>query len=96
MARRSGGGWGLIGVVVVVTIVLLLWAKNARRVAPTAMDVRSGGAAAAAEPEAAEEVRSGRLPDLGDMREATSAYTEHVDETRAAIDAAIDGPEDER
>lgn len=70
---------------VVVAIVLLIATEAWKKVMPTAsqairpdspQSVRANG-----EEEAAEEIRSGALPDLNDMKERTGAHSQDVEDT---------------
>ena len=88
--RGKGGGFGIVMLLVVVAIVLLLTAKNWKAVAPTAMQVTNPGAAGPVddhgETGAGQAVRSGRLPDLNEMRQSTDAHAEQVQEMLEEIE----------
>jgi uncharacterized membrane protein len=71
--KRQGGGFGIIMLLVVMVIVLMLVARKWTSVAPNAIEA---GAA----------VRSGGLPNLGDMQRETGAHTQQVQETLQQID----------
>ncbi len=80
--RKMGGGFGMLMLVIVLAIVLLLAARNWQAVAPTAAQVADPGNAATVEDhgqtEAGEAIRSGRLPDLNEMRQSTAAHSDRV------------------
>lgn len=92
MARKiGGGGLGFLVLVIVAAIGMYLWAKDAERLAPTALSLQDGGAAAFSQPEAAQELRSGRLPRVHEMKQETDRYAADVEAARAEIDASVDG-----
>ena len=94
MSKRLPG-FGLVMLVVVLAVVLVLVARSWRAVAPTAIQVSSPELAGSVhdhgESRAAAELRSGQLPNLGDMRQNTSA---HADEVQRALDG-LGAPEAE-
>ena len=95
MARKiGGGGLGFLVLVIVAAIVMYLWAKDAERLAPTALSLQDGGASAFSQPEAAAELRSGRLPRVHEMKQATDQYAADVEAARTEIDASVDGDSD--
>jgi hypothetical protein len=76
------GGVGLLALLVVLLIVLLLVAKNWQMIAWTTQP----GANHHGEAEAAEEVRSGELPDLQQTRSTTDDHTDAVNTALEQID----------
>jgi hypothetical protein len=76
------GGIGFLALLVVLVIVLVLVAKNWQMIAATT-DV---GVGHHGEAEAAEEVRSGELPDLQQTRSATDDHTAEVNSALEQID----------
>lgn len=99
MRNRGGssGSFGLLALVIVAAILLFLYARNARTVAPAAADLRrahavtssdgvrvapdaSGGGASGS---SGEDTGAGRLPGLGEMRDATSAHSGEVKDALA-------------
>jgi hypothetical protein len=76
--------------VIVMAIVLLLVARNWRSVAPTAMQVNEPDRSATVddhgETGAGEAIRSGRLPDLNDMRQQTRTHAQQLQENLEATE----------
>jgi hypothetical protein len=87
MAKKPSG-FGLVMLVVVLVVVMFLVARQWRSVAPTALQVSDPDYSAIAddhgETGAGEALRSGRLPDLKDMRQQTGA---HADQLQEALEA---------
>ena len=87
---RKGGGLGLVALVVVLAVVLLLAARQWRAVAPTAMQLDQNNQPVAVkdhgETGAGEALRSGKLPDLNDMRAGTGAHADQLEEALAETD----------
>ena len=76
---RRFGGFGILGLVIVVAIVLYLVAKNYQAVAPSMPK---------AERQVEELAGPGELPNLGQMEAATSAHA-------AELEKALNGEETE-
>jgi len=74
----------------VLAVVLLLVARNWQSVAPTAIEVTSpelgAGVDDHGETGAAAELRSGQLPNLGEMRDSTNAHAEELQQALEAIE----------
>ena len=87
---RKGSGIGFVVLIVALAIVLLLVAKNWRSVAPQAIQVTDPNLGATVDDrgqtEAGEEVRSGQLPDMNDMRRQTDAHAQQVQEALEATE----------
>jgi hypothetical protein len=87
---RKGGGFGMLMLVVVLAIVLLLVARHWKAVAPTAVQVHEYPSAAPVdahgEDEAGAALQSGTLPDLNDMRQATDAHAQQVQDALEEIE----------
>ena len=81
---RQGSGFGLVVLVVTLVIVMLLVARSWKSVAPTATQipdhplVNDHG-----QPEAAETLGEGTLPDLNEMRQQTDLHSQQVQEVLA-------------
>jgi hypothetical protein len=73
--RGKGSGFGLIMLLVVLAVILILVGRSWNSVAPEALSVADHG-----QPEAAEAVRSGKLPDLKETRQRTEAHAQEVRE----------------
>lgn len=92
MRKISGlGGFGMIMLVVVLAIVLLLVARQWQALAPTAIQVTTDPDEAYAvddhgDPEAGEAIRSGQLPDLGEMRQSTSEHADRLEDALKEIE----------
>jgi len=86
--KRQGGGFGIIMLLVVMVIVLMLVARKWNSVAPNAIEVSTpaGQVQVPDHGEAGAAVRSGGLPNLGDMQRETGAHTQQVQETLQQID----------
>jgi hypothetical protein len=86
---RKGSGIGFVVLLIVLAVVMILAARNAKTVAPTALEIGGAEATVAIEDhgqgDAAAELRSGELPRLGEMREETAG---HADEVREALEAS--------
>lgn len=74
----------MVVLLVVLAVVLLLVAKNWESVAPTVSQLPAAGGSPPVsdhgQTEAAEAIRETGLPDLNQMRQATSEYSEQVQE----------------
>ena len=88
--KRQGGGFGMVMLLVVLVIVLLLVARKWNSVAPTAIEVSTPAGQVQVpdhgDAEAGAAVRSGGLPNLGDMRRETGAHTQQVQDALQQID----------
>jgi hypothetical protein len=88
--KRQGGGFGIIMLLVVMVIVLMLVARKWKSVAPNAIEVSTPAGQVQVpdhgDAEAGAAVRSGGLPNLGDMQRETGAHTQQVQETLQQID----------
>jgi len=80
--KLKGGSFGLVMLLVVMGIVLLLVAKNWQMIAGTIVP----GGNSYGEVEAAEEVRSGELPNLEQTQSATDAHADAVGAALEEID----------
>lgn len=78
--------------VIVVVIALILWAKNSRRVSGTAKQVHEIQQNLSPNSNDSSEGSGRVLPDLHDMKQATSEYQTEIDAARKAIDAANQTP----
>ena len=88
---KKGGGFGMVMLVVVLAIVLLLVARQWKAVAPTAIQVQQDGSVTVTpndhgQTEAGAAIKSGTLPDLNDMRQATGEYSQQVQDAMAEIE----------
>ena len=85
---RKGGSFGILVLVVTMAIVLLLVARQWKAVAPTAAQITGPGAHGVVDghgqTEASEEVGSGALPDLNEMKQETTEHAQQVEEALAA------------
>lgn len=90
MAKKGVSGIGFVMLLVVLVIVMLLVAKSWKSVAPTAMQIDDPYLPLTVddhgETGAGEALRSGRLPDLNDMRQQTGAHAQQVQEALEAIE----------
>jgi hypothetical protein len=88
--KRQGSGFGIVMLLIVMVIVLLLVARKWKSVAPEAIEVSTPAGQVQVsdhgDAEAGSAVRSGTLPDLGDMRRETGAHTQQVQDTLQQID----------
>jgi hypothetical protein len=86
MGKKS---FGLIVLLVVMTIVFLLVARSWERIAPAALDIGSAGAGAVddhGQPEAAQAARSGEMPNLRQARQSTDEHATAVRDAATAAD----------
>ena len=88
--RKHGGGFGIVILLVVLAVVMLLVARNWKSVAPTAIQVTNPSSPVQVDdhgqPEAGEAIRSGQLPNLNDMRQATSQHASEVQDALQEIE----------
>lgn len=83
---------GLLGMAIVVVIALILWAKNAQKVSGTAKQVHEIQQNLDPNADSRTQDPNRVLPDLHDMREATSSYQTEIEAAREAIDASGQTP----
>ena len=83
--RGKGSGVGMVVLLVVLAVVLLLAAKSWKSVTPVVSQLPGAEGAAPlsdhGQPEAVEALRDTGLPNLRDMQQATSEYSDLVQET---------------
>jgi hypothetical protein len=73
--RARGGSFGLVALLIVLLVVLLLAARDTRRAAPALADPKAAPATAAEE--------LGGLPGVDEMKAATGAHADRVQEALA-------------
>ena len=85
---KKGGSFGILLLVVTMAIVLLLVARQWKAVAPAAAQITDPAARGLVDDhgqtEAGEEVGSGALPDLNEMKQETNEHAQQVEEALAA------------
>jgi len=85
---RRGAGVGFLAVLIAAMIVLILAARAWKSVAPTALQVMKPGGASSVpahgDNQAAEALRSGKLPDLKAMKSSTDRHAAEVKEASKA------------
>jgi hypothetical protein len=82
---RKGGSFGIVMLLVVMLAVLMLVAKNWRKVAPTALEVSTPDGEVSIPAPGTRGVASnpGGLPNLGQMKDSTS---DHIEDVQTALD----------
>ena len=87
---RSGGGFGYILAIVVVVILLLLSVRAWKNAAPAAAQALKPGAPATfsdhGQPEAAQALRSGNLPDMKKMGKNTDDHIKEINQAAKGQD----------
>jgi len=91
MNKSAGSVIGLVTLIVAMAVVMLLVARQWSAVAPTALQVAGTDGPPVivethGEDAAGEAVRSGTLPDLDDMQQATDAHADAVQDALEQID----------
>ena len=85
---RRGAGLGFVAVLIAAVIVLILAARAWNSVQPTALQVMKPGGASSVpdhgDRQAAEALRSGKLPDLKAMKRSTDHHAAEVKEVSKA------------